>query len=288
MWLRKRDNTEFQLTRLVQQWSNAMEWSQFVGVIFLDIKNGFWSGQNCFISWNQQGFVEVPCTVAVVQELSSDVERVPADNHWPVDFFSWTFTCRCSTRYDLEPSSVFAVHEWYYCFHQRWCESFCRWHVSLYCAGLCAERKQSKGNESLSCLLGNLRETTKNSKTLRSRKPSVKKQDPRTDLRMIFSRQTNGVYSFKWRLTDRYLRWGTLADPRPGRGHGDKCKSSEFLRELRISGFPRFWEHVHHLLSREIMMNRRHCSERAFYYFSWSGARASSCGPALLRSLWHE
>ena len=50
----------------------------------------------------------------------------------------------------------------------------------------------------------------------------------------------NGVYSLKWRLNDRYLRWGTLADPRPGRGHGDQCNSSEFLQELRISGFTRF------------------------------------------------
>ena len=54
-------------------------------------------------------------------------------------------------------------------------------------------------------------------------------------------KHNNGVYSLKWRLTDRYLRWGTLADPRPGRGHGYQCKSSEFLQELRISGFPRFW-----------------------------------------------
>ena len=38
---RKRDSTEFQLTRLVQQWSNAMDKSQFVGVIFLDIKKAF-------------------------------------------------------------------------------------------------------------------------------------------------------------------------------------------------------------------------------------------------------
>ena len=45
----------------------------------------------------------------------------------------------------------------------------------------------------------------------------------------------------KWRLTDRYLRWGTLADPRPGRADADQCKSIDFLQELRISGFPRFW-----------------------------------------------
>ena len=53
----------------------------------------------------------------------------------------------------------------------------------------------------------------------------------------------NGVYSLKWRLTDRYryLRWGTLAGPRPGRADADHCKSSDFLQELRISGFPRFW-----------------------------------------------
>ena len=51
----------------------------------------------------------------------------------------------------------------------------------------------------------------------------------------------NGVYSLKWRLTDRYLRWGTLAGPRPGRADADQCKSSDFLQELCISGFPRFW-----------------------------------------------
>ena len=46
----------------------------------------------------------------------------------------------------------------------------------------------------------------------------------------------NGVYSLKWRLTDRYLRWGTLAGPRPGRADADQCKSSDFLQELRVSG----------------------------------------------------
>ena len=50
----------------------------------------------------------------------------------------------------------------------------------------------------------------------------------------------NGVYSLKWRLTERYPRWGTLADPRLGRAAADQCKSSEFLQELRISGFLRF------------------------------------------------
>ena len=50
----------------------------------------------------------------------------------------------------------------------------------------------------------------------------------------------NGVHSLKWRLTDRYLRWGTLAHPRLGRAGAEQCKSSEFLHELLISGFPRF------------------------------------------------
>ena len=31
------------------------------------------------------------------------------------------------------------------------------------------------------------------------------------------SQEFNGIYSLKWRLTDRYLKWGTLAHPRPGR-----------------------------------------------------------------------
>ena len=52
--------------------------------------------------------------------------------------------------------------------------------------------------------------------------------------------QRNGVYSLKWRLTERYPKWGTLADPRPGRAAADQSKSSDFLQELRISGFPRF------------------------------------------------
>ena len=38
---RKQDSTEFQLTRLVQHWSTAMDRSQFFGVLFLDIKKAF-------------------------------------------------------------------------------------------------------------------------------------------------------------------------------------------------------------------------------------------------------
>ena len=51
----------------------------------------------------------------------------------------------------------------------------------------------------------------------------------------------NGVYSLKWRLTDRYLRWGTLAHLRLDLAEADQCKSSEFLHESRISGFLRYW-----------------------------------------------
>ena len=50
----------------------------------------------------------------------------------------------------------------------------------------------------------------------------------------------NGIFSLKWQLTDRHLRWGTLAHLRPGRVEANQCISSEFLHELRISGFPRF------------------------------------------------
>ena len=57
---------------------------------------------------------------------------------------------------------------------------------------------------------------------------------------VLVLRERNGVYSLKWRLTERYPKWGTLADLRPGRAAADQCKSSEFLQELRISGFPRF------------------------------------------------
>ena len=71
----------------------------------------------------------------------------------------------------------------------------------------------------------------------------------------------NGVYSLKWRLTDRYLRWGTLADPRPGRADTDHCKTSDFLQEVRVSGFPAVFS-VPHLLSRKIMMNRRHLQKK--------------------------
>ena len=39
-------------------------------------------------------------------------------------------------------------------------------------------------------------------------------------------------------------RWGTLADPRPGRAEADQYKSSEFLHELRMSVFPRFWINI--------------------------------------------
>ena len=42
----------------------------------------------------------------------------------------------------------------------------------------------------------------------------------------------NGVYSLKWRLTERYPRWGTLADPRPGRSVQIESAGSAHL------GFP--------------------------------------------------
>ena len=84
-----------------------------------------------------------------------------------------------------------------------------------------------------------------------------------------FDKKLNGVYSLKWRLTDKYLRWGTLAGPRPGRADADQCKSSDFLQEMRISGFPALLS-VPHLLSREIKMNRRHLMKRgAFFQRFW-------------------
>ena len=74
----------------------------------------------------------------------------------------------------------------------------------------------------------------------------------------------NGVYSLKWRLTDRYLRWGTLSGPRPGRADANQCKSSDFLRNCasRVSALLS----VPHLLSREKKMSRRHCH---FYKIYW-------------------
>ena len=66
------------------------------------------------------------------------------------------------------------------------------------------------------------------------------------------SSNPNGVYSLKWRLTDRYLRWGTLAGPRPGRADADQWLSAGTAH----LGFPALLS-VPHLLSREIKMNRR-------------------------------
>ena len=71
----------------------------------------------------------------------------------------------------------------------------------------------------------------------------------------------NGVYSLKWRLTDRYLRWGTLAGPRPGQADADQWLSAGTAH----LGFPALLS-VPHLLSREIKMNRRH-SENCFFFF---------------------
>ena len=59
--------------------------------------------------------------------------------------------------------------------------------------------------------------------------------------------------ALKWRLTDRYLRWGTLAGPRPGRADADQWLSAGTAH----LGFPALLS-VPHLLSREIKMNRRH------------------------------
>ena len=98
----------------------------------------------------------------------------------------------------------------------------------------------------------------------------------------------NGVYSLKWRLTDMYLRWGTLADSRPGWCHADQCKSSEFLHELRNLGFPALLS-VPHLLAREIIMNRRHwfsdvtgCMKfRCIQWHQRTNFTAPGCTPSL-------
>ena len=68
----------------------------------------------------------------------------------------------------------------------------------------------------------------------------------------------NGVYSLKWRLTDRYLRWGSLAHPRPSRAEANRVN---FCMNCPSRVSPRFWvppPPPPHLLTREIIMNRRH------------------------------
>ena len=61
----------------------------------------------------------------------------------------------------------------------------------------------------------------------------------------------NGVYSLKWRLTDRYLKWGTLAHPWPGRGRSVQIEWI-FAWTAHL-GFPALLS-VPHLLAREIIM----------------------------------
>ena len=74
----------------------------------------------------------------------------------------------------------------------------------------------------------------------RKKKNHMSQNASKLEIHLYLGAVANGVYSLKWRLTERYPKWGTLADPRLGRAAADQCKSSEFLQELRISGFPRF------------------------------------------------
>ena len=107
---RKRDSAEYQLTRLVQQWSNAMDKSQFVGVIFLDIKKAF-DGvylpgllyklesagvRGRALQWFRN-FLQNRCQRTMIGQSFSSVEYLHAGVP--------------QGACDLEPSPVFTVHE---------------------------------------------------------------------------------------------------------------------------------------------------------------------------------
>ena len=79
----KHDSTEFQLTRLVQQWSNAMDKSQFVGVIFLHTKKAF---DRVYLPGLLYKLESAGVRGRALQWFPS--EQVPTDNDWPVGFFS--------------------------------------------------------------------------------------------------------------------------------------------------------------------------------------------------------
>ena len=70
----------------------------------------------------------------------------------------------------------------------------------------------------------------------------------------------NGVYSLKWWLTDRYLRWGDTRTPAAGPGRGRSVQIEWISAWTAHLGFPALLS-VPHLLSREIMMNRRHSGQ---------------------------
>ena len=77
---------------------------------------------------------------------------------------------------------------------------------------------------------------------------------------------------------------GTLAGPRPGRADANQCKSSDFLQELHISGFPRFWVSPT-CFPREIKMNRRHLCPAWMPYTCGTSVKAP-CHARVLKSPW--
>ena len=88
---RKGDSTEFQLTRLVQQWSDAMDKSKFVGVLFLDIKKAFdrvylpgllYKLESAGVRRNAlrwfKNFLESRCQRTVIGQSTSDLQYLHA------------------------------------------------------------------------------------------------------------------------------------------------------------------------------------------------------------------
>ena len=71
----------------------------------------------------------------------------------------------------------------------------------------------------------------------------------------------NGVYSFKWRLTERLSEVGDTSRPAAGPGRGQSVQIEWISAGTAHRGFPALWS-VPHLLSREIKMNRRHYFRR--------------------------
>ena len=100
------------------------------------------------------------------------------------------------------------------------------------------------------------------------------KKSPKKILLRSAAGSINGVYSLKWRLTDRYLRWGT---PATGPGRGQSVQIEWISVWTALLEFPALLS-VPHLLAREmglvqitslspISMDLRPADEEIFFKF---------------------
>ena len=95
---RKKDETAFQLTRLIQEWSHLLDDSHYIGVLFFDLRKGFWQGMAQRPVGKTIGLWRTRRSLQLVHKLP--VQSTAMCPSQSIHFFFTANSCRRSPRCD--------------------------------------------------------------------------------------------------------------------------------------------------------------------------------------------